>query len=78
MTHLLLCCLPPACALPQDFKRDVENCGKCGVRCAPGFGCANGVCDNEKPCPKGQNKCNGKCVVSATQLGGHCPNRNSL
>jgi hypothetical protein len=50
---------------PQDFKSDVENCGKCGHRCAPGFACTNGVCDNEKLfCLKGQTECKGKCVVS--------------
>jgi hypothetical protein len=52
----------------QDFKRDVENCGKCGHRCAPGFGCTNAVCDNEKSCPKGQTKCGQWCKVSGTQL----------
>jgi hypothetical protein len=55
----------PARCCPQDLKTNREHCGKCGKLCNPGFGCTNGVCDDEKTCPNGQTKCGNNCVVSA-------------
>lgn len=36
---------PDVCgAACVSFKNDTSNCGRCGLSCQPGFGCANGTC----------------------------------
>jgi hypothetical protein len=41
-----------------NTQSDFYNCGACGVQCAAGQVCSNGVCG----CPVGQTDCNGACT----------------
>lgn len=41
-----------------DVLTDAENCGGCGLACAPGQPCLKGKCE----CPAGQIACGGVCV----------------
>src|SRR5689334_20252460 len=35
-----------------NTSADVNNCGGCGVRCAPGQGCASGMCRGDGGIPR--------------------------
>lgn len=50
-----------------SLNYDPENCGACGITCAPGQLCWQGGCG----CPKGTTECNGECVRLATD-GSNC------
>ena len=48
-----------------DTNTDPENCGSCGVQCAEGAGCSEGVCGPSDPgCPPGEQDCamNNICI----------------
>jgi hypothetical protein len=45
-----LCCPSGACA---HFDSDPLNCGGCGVICAPGQSCQNGLCNGDAQCGAG-------------------------
>jgi formylglycine-generating enzyme required for sulfatase activity len=47
---------PPACE--ASTSNDPKNCGGCGVACAAGFGCQEGVCS----CAAADDVCGGVCV----------------
>ena len=59
----------------MDVTADPANCGACGMICAVGQGCVNGVCT----CPAGQVPCDGVCVDTWTNAmncgtcGNACP-----
>ncbi|MDF2692355.1 MAG: Tryptophan synthase alpha chain [Labilithrix sp.] len=55
------------------ISNDAENCGACGVKCAPGVRCFDGKCG----CPAGQVDCDGICVDTASSDTncGTCGNR---
>lgn len=43
-----------------DQWNDLDNCGKCGNKCAPGLGCKKGNCVSVT-CAAGQTNCDGTC-----------------
>jgi len=57
----------------RDTSINPDHCGGCGVTCAPGQMCRNGMCvactcspPAPAPCPTGQIVCNGTCVDPRT------------
>ncbi len=51
-----------------DFMEDSGNCGDCGVVCASGETCQDGVC---RYCPPGTEECGGECVDLTSSIE-HC------
>lgn len=47
----------------RDLEADVQNCGACGVTCAAGQICSNGVC-----CEANEVACNGRCIDPQTNI----------
>ncbi len=52
-----------------DPDTDVLNCGSCGVACADGETCRDGVC--EEICEVGETRCGGKCIDTGSDPS-HC------
>jgi hypothetical protein len=53
--------------LTSDVNSDPANCGACGMACAPGESCTNGVCQGS--CSTGQTICFGRCIDPQTDSG---------
>src|SRR5690606_33944116 len=50
-----------------DLSNHATSCGECGLSCAPGQSCQNGVCQ----CSAGLSPCSGACVEIASDAA-HC------
>jgi hypothetical protein len=51
-----------------DLLQDSNNCGDCGIACAPGWFCCKGSC-----CPAGTTCCDGRCCpINQTCCRGVC------
>src|SRR5262249_26305538 len=85
----------PACEAPQnqcggscvDPNSDPQNCGRCGMVCAPGQGCSNSACQmggdlnltqcgsacvNLQQDPLHCGDCNNRCSSGGSCVGGQC------